>query len=257
MHPLSIIDASFSYSGGGPGETARARKGFSLAGFSLTIDNGELTALIGPNGSGKSTTLKLASGILTPESGEALLWGRPVGTYSGSERARLLSYMPQTLHAAIPFTVIELAEMGLYPYSVAPSLTPERALDIVGLASKADCPLYELSGGEKRRAYVAMMLVQGAGVLLLDEPLANLDIKYQQGLIELLRKIVSTGEASVVMALHDIPVALHFDRVVVLRDGAVFADGPPREVLTPELLSEVFGVDVEGFYGLRLPGTQG
>ncbi len=214
---------------------------------SLDFSTGEaeIVALLGPNGSGKSTILKLAAGILRPETGRIMLWNKDIFSYRGKDRAKLISYLPQILDFGLPFTVKELVSMGLYPYDIAPGLTVDDALAMVGLGDRADTLIAELSGGERRRAFIAMTLLQGAGLLLLDEPMANLDIKYQLELIRLLKGLRAEKEISMVMALHDINMVHHFDRVCVVRNGSVVASGRPLEVVTEELLREVYEVEIK------------
>jgi iron complex transport system ATP-binding protein len=243
MQTLELKDIDFSY-----GNTK------IISSLSLSLRNGELAAIIGPNGSGKSTALKIASGILAPNKGQALLWNKDVNLYPSRERAKLVSYLPQHLELSVPFTTLELAGMGRYPYNDPPRLSPTDALSIVGLSGKAEQAIGALSGGERQRAFIAMMLVQGSGALLLDEPLANLDIKYQIELVKLLKAIVAKGDATCLMALHDITTAMHFDRVFILKNGSLHSSGAPREIITPELLSEVFEVTKEDL--LMLPGIR-
>jgi iron complex transport system ATP-binding protein len=145
----------------------------------------------------------------------------------------------------VPFTIKELVGMGLYPYDIPPAMTVEEALDMVGLAAKADAHLSDLSGGERRRTFLAMTLVQGAGLLLLDEPLANLDIRYQIELIRLLKELRKARNISVVMALHDINIALQFDTVMLIKNGNMIGSGKPEAVLTREMLKEAFDVNME------------
>ncbi len=214
----------------------------------LALTNGELAALIGPNGSGKSTALKLGCGILKPTCGEVRLWGKPIGEFKGFDRAKLISYMPQMINVSAPFRVNELVEMGRYPYSIGSAHTVDEALELVGLIEKRRAYLAELSGGELRRAFIAMMLVQGAGVLLLDEPLANLDIKYQVELIRILGEIVAAGEFSVLMALHDLNTVRHFESVSVIKNGSLHSRGTPEAILTAGLIEEVFEVDANDVF---------
>lgn len=213
--------------------------------MSFSIDNGEFIGLLGANGSGKSTILKLASGLLKTSSGYVNLWNKSVSSYRNRDRAKLLSYLPQLLDINIPFTVKELVGMGRYPYDILPELTVDDALEIVGLEDKAGALITNLSGGERRRVYIAMTLLQGAGLLLLDEPLANLDIKYQVELIKLLKELRDRRSISVVMALHDINIAFQFDRIMLIKEGNMLSVGSPEEVMTGEILKEAFGVDVE------------
>ena len=240
-NPIAGLDGvSFSYS----------KRDF-MKDLSLGIKEGAFIGLLGANGSGKSTMLKLLCGILKPARGTVNLWGRPLQSLTNKDRAKLISYLPQVLDIGVPFTVRELAEMGLYPYegSATPGqkgfATPiDEALEMVGLREKKDAPITNLSGGERRRAFIAMTLVQGAGIVLLDEPLANLDIKYQIELIRLLKELNAKKNITVVMALHDINLALRFDRLIVVKEGRLLGDGMPREMLTEALLKEAFGANL-------------
>jgi len=232
---LDLQGVSFSYGGPAP----------FIRNISFSVREGELIGLLGANGSGKSTILKLGSGILKPVSGELTLWGKPIHTYKNKDRAKLICYLPQTLDITVPFTVRELVGMGLYPYDIPPSMTAEEALEMVGLGDKADAHLSDLSGGERRRTFIAMTLVQGAGLLLLDEPLANLDIRYQIELIRLLRRLREERNISVVMALHDINIALQFEKVMLIKNGEILGAGDSETVLTNAMLRESFDVNIE------------
>ena len=213
--------------------------------LSFSVGEGEFIGLLGANGSGKSTILKLGSGILKPSSGSLLLWGKDMHSLNNRDRAKLISYLPQTLDISVPFTVRELVGMGLYPYDIPPAMTVDDALDMVGLSDKANAHLPDLSGGEKRRTFIAMTLLQGAGLLLLDEPLANLDIKYQIDLVRLLRRLKEERNISVVMALHDINMALQFESVILIQEGKILASGNPEAVLTRDMVKQAFAVNVE------------
>lgn len=221
------------------------RDGSFIDRVSFSIDDGEFIGLLGANGSGKSTLLKLAGGLLQGSGGTVYLWGKPVTSYKNKDRAKLLSYLPQLLDIHIPFTVRELVGMGLYPYEILPELTVDDALDTVGLKHKSGALITSLSGGERRRVYIAMTLLQGAGLLLLDEPLANLDIKYQIELLRLLRGLRDKRNISILMALHDINIAFQFDKVMLIKEGKILAVGSPDEVMTQEKLKEAFDVEVE------------
>lgn len=218
--------------------------GLGISGLSFSVGQGEFVGILGANGSGKSTILKLACGILKPQAGAVSLWNRPLHHYDHKDRAKLISYLPQQIDISVPFTVRELVGMGLYPYDIPPLMTIDEAIAITGLSDKADARLTDLSGGERRRTFIAMTLVQGAGLLLLDEPLANLDIKYQVELINLLKNLRSQKNISIFMALHDIDVALQFDTVILIKDGVIIGTGRPADVLTPSLLDEAFGMDI-------------
>ncbi|MHB8881182.1 MAG: ABC transporter ATP-binding protein [Thermodesulfovibrionales bacterium] len=215
-----------------------------IADLSFSVGEGEFIGLLGANGSGKSTILKLGSGVLKPTEGRVTLWGRQLRDYRNKDRAKLISYLPQTLDISVPFTIRELVNMGLYPYDIPPAMSVDEALDMVGLLEKADAYLTDLSGGERRRTFIAMTLLQGAGILLLDEPLANLDIKYQIELVKLLKGLSRSRNISIVMALHDINIALQFDKIMLIKNGSILGMGTPGEVLTEGLIRRAFDVTV-------------
>ncbi len=231
---LELREAFFSYD----------RKDYLIEGLDLGVGEADFVGLLGANGSGKSTILKLLAGILKPSGGEVNLWGKPIASLRNRDRAKLVSYLPQTLDMRVPFTVGELAAMGLYPYETPPELTAGEAMEMVGLGDKRDTLITNLSGGERRRAYIAMTLLQGAGILLLDEPLANLDIRFQVELMRLLRELNSRRKISILMALHDVNLAFQFDRLVLVKKGRVLGEGTPSQVLERELLREAFEIDV-------------
>jgi len=231
---LDFNKVSFSYEGG-----------TFIKDLSFTVENGQFIGLLGANGSGKSTILKLASGILTASGGSVDLWGKSIQSYRNKDRAKLLSYLPQVLDISIPFTVREVVSMGLYPYDILPPLTTDEALKMVGLAHKADSVIINLSGGERRRVYIAMTLLQGAGLVLLDEPLANLDIRYQIELLRLLKELRASRGITVIMALHDINIALQFDTLLLIKEGEIIGTGTPDAVLTGNLLKYAFDVEVD------------
>ncbi len=216
-----------------------------IDGLSFSVGEGDFIGLLGSNGSGTSTILKLASGILKPAAGNILLWGKDLNAVNNRDRAKLISYLPQSLDISVPFLVRELVGMGLYPYDVPPAMSVNEALEMVGLVDKAGARLTDLSGGERRRTFIAMTLLQGAGLLLLDEPLANLDIKYQIELVRLLRKLRDVKNISVVMALHDINIALQFKKVILIKEGNLIGSGKPEDVLSREMLKKAFDVEVE------------
>ncbi len=213
--------------------------------LTFSIANGEFIGLLGANGSGKSTILKLAHGFLRPSRGSIRLWRRPLQSYKNKDKAKLLCYLPQLLDINMPFKVRELVSMGLYPYDILPEMTVEESLEIVGLTEKSESYIRNLSGGERRRAFISMTLLQGAGLVLLDEPLANLDIKYQIEIMRLLRELQDQKHISVIMALHDINMALQFERVMVIKEGSIVGMGNPEMILSEDLLKEAFDVSIE------------
>jgi iron complex transport system ATP-binding protein len=232
---LDVKGLSFRYAG----------NGLAVKDLSFSLRSGEFVGLLGANGSGKSTILKLACGMLRPSEGAVMLWDKPLALYRNRDRAKLLSYLPQHMDTSVPFTAREIAGMGLYPYDIPPAMSVDEALDMVGLGQKADTAITNLSGGERRRVYIAMTLLQGAGILLLDEPLANLDIRYQMEFLRLLRGLIEKKGISVLMALHDINIALQFGKVMLIKDGSILGLGAPEEVLTGEMLQEAFDVAID------------
>jgi ABC-type cobalamin/Fe3+-siderophores transport system ATPase subunit len=232
---LELEDVSYSYDRGRP----------FIKNLSFSVGEGDFVGLLGANGSGKSTIMKLSCGLLIPSSGHRRLWGKDLNAVRHKDRAKLISYLPQTLDISVPFTIRELVGMGLYPYDIPPAMSVDDALEMVGLMEKADAHLTDLSGGERRRTFIAMTLLQGAGLLLLDEPLANLDIRYQIELVKLLKKLRAERNISVVMALHDINMALQFENVMLIKDGDLIGSGRPDEVLSREMLKQAFDVNVE------------
>jgi len=232
---LKLDRVSFSYEGDAP----------FIRELAFTVNEGDFIGILGANGSGKSTILKLGGGILKPLSGSLTLWNKDLSVVKNRDRAKLVSYLPQTLDISVPFTVSELVGMGVYPYDIPPSMTVDEALDMVGLQDKAGSRLSDLSGGERRRTFIAMTLLQGAGLLLLDEPLANLDIKFQIELMRLLKNLRQIRNISVIMALHDINMALQFETIMLIKGGIIIGNGSPDGVLTPKLLKQAFDVDVE------------
>lgn len=243
MHKNTILEfdrVTFSY----------VRNKDFIYNLSFTIHDSEFIGLLGANGSGKSTILKLASGIIKPSSGLIRLCGKPLQSFRHKDRAKLLTYLPQFFDINIPFRVRELVNMGLYPYDIIPDINVYEALEMVGLEKKSESYIKDLSGGERRRAFIAMTLLQGAGLLLLDEPLANLDIKYQFEILSLLKRLKEKRGISILMALHDINMALQFEKVILIKNGKILGMGNPSEVLTRDTLTEAFDVafEPERFY---------
>lgn len=232
MNSVKFREVSFSY---------RSRK--IIDQLSFDIIPGELVGLMGSNGAGKTTAIRLAAGLLIPESGNILIGDRKVISYSGKERSKLVAYLPQSLEMQVPFRVEELVKMGMYADNSSKSIKINEAINTVGLQEKVNSLLMELSGGEQRRAYIAMTLVQGAKVLLLDEPMTGLDIKYQFELYKLLKHIAADKKVSVLMSLHDTGMAAMMDRLIFLKNGAIVASGNPIDLLTDETIQQTYDLD--------------
>jgi iron complex transport system ATP-binding protein len=214
--------------------------------FSLAA--GELVALCGPNGAGKSTLLRLLLGLQTPRAGHVELGGAPVASLSRREIARRATLLPQDSPSDLPLTVREVVALGRLPHlgrfepeGEADALAVARALEATDTAALAERPVTELSGGERHRVHLARALAQGAEVLLLDEPVAGLDLVHQLQTMERLRATADEGRG-VLVALHELSLAARCDRVLLLAGGVLRADAPPVDVLTPATLADVFGV---------------
>ncbi|WP_240529588.1 ABC transporter ATP-binding protein [Streptomyces mangrovisoli] len=221
-----------------------------LDGLDLSIGAGTVTTLVGANGCGKSTLLKAFGRLLTPSSGSVLLEGRPVGQLRSRAVARRLAILPQNPVAPAGTSVRDLVMRGRNPHqSWARPWTPgddavvERVLADTGLAEVADRAVTELSGGQRQRAWIALVLAQEAPTLLLDEPTTFLDLAHQLDVLRLVRRVNRTSGTTVVMVLHDLGLAARYsDRLVVIGEGGVLADGDPADVLEPTMLERAFGL---------------
>jgi iron complex transport system ATP-binding protein len=218
----------------------------------LDVPTGGFTAVVGPNGCGKSTLLKALARTHRPDAGEVLLDGRPIGAYRSKEVARRLAFLPQAPVAPDQVTVRDLVGRGRHPYhSVLRQWLPEdagivdAALAVTGVADLADRPVAELSGGQRQRVWLALVLAQDTRYVLLDEPTTFLDIAHQVDLLDLCQDLQLDGR-TVVAVLHDLNLAARYaTNLVVMRDGAVVAQGEPGAVLTAELVRDVFGLACE------------
>jgi len=223
----------------------------AVDGVSLTVDPARITALVGPNGSGKSTLLKGLSAQLEPREGRTVLDGRAVATYDETELARRLGVLHQEMDEVARLRVEELVAHGRYPYRgflERPSEVDidaiERALSLTDIERLRDRPLADLSGGQRRLAWLAMVLAQDTDVLLLDEPTTFLDLRHQLAVMDVICELRDNVGTTVVVVLHDIEQAARYaDEMVVLSDGVVAARGPPAEIVTADLLADVFGIE--------------
>jgi iron complex transport system ATP-binding protein len=224
----------------------------ALAGATLDVGPGELIAVAGPNGSGKTTLLRAAARALPPRAGRVLLDGRDLyGETSAASAARAIAVVPQEIAIDFEFLVEEVVLMGRHPhlgrFDVASHRDREVArstMERTGTLDLAGRPVTELSGGERRRVLLARALAQEAKLLLLDEPTAHLDMRFQVETLRIVRSHVKAGGAAVAV-LHDLNLAAAVaTRVVLLKAGRVVADGPVSKILDEALLKEVFGPDV-------------
>ena len=244
---LYVEDVALSYGSADPVVEAET----------VVVPAGEVTALVGPNGSGKSTLLRAMSAELEPDRGSVLLDGRSVQEYGTKELARELGMLSQENVAPNSTTVRELAMYGRYPHrgffesvSADDERAVDHALELVGVTDLGDRQVGDLSGGQKQLAWLAMVLAQETETLLLDEPTTYLDLHHQLRVLDAVRTLNDERGVTVAVVLHDIGQAARFaDNIVALRDGTPYDWGPPDEVVTTDLLREVFGVDAEVGFG--------
>lgn len=213
----------------------------------LHIPPGRITALVGPNGCGKSTLLRGLSRLLKPRGGRVLLDGKSIHGLATKELAKQIGILPQSPVAPEGLTVYELVAQGRYPHqswfqqwSEEDERLVQEALAITTMAEFANRPLDTLSGGQRQRAWIAMALAQQTEILLLDEPTTFLDLAYQLEVLDLLHDLNEQGR-TIVMVLHDLNQACRYaHHLVAMRDGKIMAQGAPVDVMTEEMVDQVF-----------------
>ena len=238
-HTLTVEDLTLGY-----------RDRTVISSLDLVVPPGRVTAVVGANACGKSTLLRAVSRLLAPRTGHVLLDGKDVHRRPAKELARTLGLLPQSPLAPEGMVVADLVGRGRHPHqsvfsrwSAEDDAAVAAALEATGTVDLADRPVDELSGGQRQRVWIAMALAQQTDVLLLDEPTTFLDLAHQVDVLELVRRLHLEAGRTVVMVLHDLNLAARYaDRLVAMRDGRIVAQGPPREVLSEELLREVFGL---------------
>ena len=236
---LAVNDVSFKYN-----------STLSLDKVSLKLYEAETLGIIGPNGSGKTTLLKCINKILSPKSGQILFDGNNVHKMSRMDIAKHIGYVPQSSSSAQALTVFEVVLMGRRPHIGWQSSNTdiEKAWEVLGLLKIEHLAMRsfnELSGGEQQRVIIARSLAQEAKILLLDEPTSNLDIRHQLEVMELSRELVAKQQLAVVVAIHDLNLASRYcDKIVMMKQGKIVAAGKPTDVLTPENIKSVYGVEV-------------
>jgi iron complex transport system ATP-binding protein len=224
-----------------------------IDGETIIAEQGEVTALVGPNGSGKSTLLKGLANQLAPDNGSVLIDGEDVHTLDTKALARKLGLLSQENTSPESITVEDLVYHGRYPYrgffdhvTAEDEQAVETAIDLAGCSHLRDREVGSLSGGQKQLAWIAMVLAQDTDVLLLDEPTTFLDLHHQLEVMDIVETLRDERDITVVVVLHDIDQAARYaDTVVALCDGEIRARGPPDDVITEELLVEVFDIDAE------------
>lgn len=240
---LELDKISYWYGAGSP----------AVDGVTLRFEPGELVALTGPNGSGKSTLLKCAARVLAPQSGSIRLDHEEAQRWQPKAYARAVGYLPQNPEPVVPIRAIDVVVSGRAPYlgrfsweSARDYEEADRALRLCDAAHLAQRYLDEMSGGERKRIFLARVLAGQPRLILLDEPLTALDVAHVQQLAALLRQVVQRTTATVIFSSHELNwSAAYADRMLVMNRGRVVMDGRPHEVMTPEVMRDAFGFDAE------------
>jgi len=216
-----------------------------------SFDSTQLVAVIGPNGSGKSTLLKIIARVLAPSRGDVVFDGKRLRDWVPKEYAKLVGYLPQDPDPTFPMRAIDVVVSGRAPFlgrfgweSDADYAEAERALRTCDAAELAGRYLDEMSGGERKRIFLARVLAARPKLIVLDEPLSSLDLSHVLQFSKLLRDIVDTTGATVIYATHELNwAAAYCDRMLVMQRGALAADGSPKEIMDPQRIRELFGFD--------------
>ncbi|MDP3951500.1 ABC transporter ATP-binding protein [Microbacterium sp.] len=218
--------------------------------LSISIPDQSFTVIVGPNACGKSTLLRALSRLLTPTQGEIVLDGKAISSYKAKEAARIIGLLPQSSISPEGITVIDLVARGRYPHqglirqwSDHDQEAVENAMIATNITELRSRQIDELSGGQRQRVWAAMALAQQTPILLLDEPTTFLDIAHQIELLDLFADLHASGN-TLVAVLHDLNHASRYaTHLVAMRDGAVVAEGTPQEIVTSDLVREVFGLE--------------
>ncbi|MFZ3588942.1 ABC transporter ATP-binding protein [Bacillus sp. DJP31] len=224
-----------------------------VKGLDLKIPEGKVTTIIGPNGCGKSTILKTMSRILEAKAGAVYLDGKAIHKISTKEIAKKMAILPQTPEAPSGLTVYELVSYGRFPHQRGfGRLTDEDrrivrwAIEVTGMTVFRDRPIEALSGGQRQRVWIAMALAQETDLLLLDEPTTYLDLAHQLEVLKLLDRLNKEEKRTIVMVIHDLNHAARFaHHMVAINNGKIIKEGKPNEVMTSEVLKDVFNIDAE------------
>ncbi|GIG29511.1 ABC transporter ATP-binding protein [Cellulomonas marina] len=237
--------------------TKRYASDVAIGPVDLEVPAGGITALIGPNGAGKSTLLTIVGRLLGMDAGAVEIAGLDVARTRSADLARVVAVLRQENHLVTRLTVRQLVGFGRFPHSRGRLTAHDeevvsRSVDFLDLGALEGRYLDELSGGQRQRAYVAMVLAQDTEVVLLDEPLNNLDMAHSVQMMQLLRRMTTELGRTVVVVLHDVNFAGHYaDHVVALKDGLVRYTGTPAEVIRAEVLTDVFDTPVDVVDGPR------
>ena len=221
----------------------------------LQVKSGESVGIVGPNGCGKTTLIRVISGVLGPFKGEIYIDDQDLKKLSVVERSRRLSVAPQMPEFPLDYTVHQMLMMARNPYLSLFSWESKQDFDIVKeivtlteIEHLVERLIRNISGGERQRVLLAMTMIQSTGIVLMDEPTASFDLGYQIGFYRLI-KLLKTREVAVLLAMHDLSLAAQCcDRIIILFKGGIYAEGTPKEVLTEEILSDVYNTSIKVMY---------
>ncbi len=219
-----------------------------INGISFSVRSGEFLGIIGPNGAGKSTLLRTMSRVIRPKRGHILLEGHDIFKMSLKEFAKSVAFVAQDTTVTFPFIALEIVLMGRYPYSRAFQSESKEDLEVVHQAlTTTDCesfasrPIDQLSAGERQRVFIAKALAQNPKLILLDEPTSHLDISHQVQILDILRDLSEADGISVIAVFHDLNLASEYcDRLLLIDEGRICAQGSPEEVLKYEILEGIY-----------------
>lgn len=220
--------------------------------INLTIKKEEIIGILGPNGSGKTTLLKVLAGILRPQSGKVFIYKKPITEYKPRDRAKLIGFVPQYMSVYFPFTVYETILSGRFPYlgpfnvlSKQDKEAVEKAIELTGIEHIADRKLTEISTGELQRVAIATCLAQDTKILLLDEPVSNLDINYQTKILNILYSLNKTQKKTIVIVFHDINMAIRFcQRIFFLKKGKIVYEVDSPEKIREDIIEDIFDTSI-------------
>lgn len=237
---IRVMDLEFSYSSVP-----------ALEDICFEVNKSEIVSVLGPNGAGKSTLIKCLDRILKPKKGTIYIDEKDLRLFSQSEIAKKIGYIPQGAKYSFPATVFEVILMGRKPHITwrATESDLDKVVEVIKMLNLEEFSMRdvnELSGGQQQRVFIARALAQEPEILLLDEPTSNLDIRVQLEVLDIIKEVVKMRDMSAIMAMHDLNLASRYsDKIILMKKGKIFAVGEPNQVLTPENIKSVYGVEVE------------
>jgi len=239
---ITTKDLSFGYNG---------RK--VIDNITLRIEGAKITGILGPNGAGKSTILKLLGGYMKADAGKIFIDGKDIRFISAREKSKIISFVAQNYNFSFPYSCYDFVMMGRFPYlgylgfeKEEDTKITEEAMIVTNTEYLKDRMINTLSGGEAQRVLIAQAIASRAPVLFLDEPVNHLDIKYQIEILDLIKKLKLEKSMTIVMVIHDLNLASTYcDEVIILKNGSLYTQGAPAEIITQDNIFNVFDVNVK------------